>query len=104
VRRSTSTTLPRKSTLPGSTFRIASIGSVWRACAARTACPIAIAFVVVPRMPQSLTSRPVRGALQVEAIEPYSTQILRLTRSIHFHVGTLSTIDSRPRTSTVESG
>jgi hypothetical protein len=65
---------------------------------------MAIALVVVPWMPQSLTSRPVRGALHVEAIEPYSTQILRLTRSIHFQLGTFSTIDSRPRQSTVVSG
>ena len=56
-----------------------------------------IAFVVVKWMPQSLTSRPVRGALLVEAIEPISTQILRLARSIHFQVGTLVTTASMPR-------
>ena len=39
-------------------------------------------------MPHSLTSAPVRGALQVEAIEPISTQIFRLARSIHFQSGT----------------
>ena len=66
--------------------------------------PIAIALVVVPWMPHFFTSAPVRGALQVEAIEPYSTQILRLTRSIHFQVGTFSTTNSSPRTSTVVSG
>ena len=59
--------------------------------------PIPIALVVVQWMPHSFTSAPVRGALQVEAIEPFSTQILRLTRSIHFQVGTLSTIASMPR-------
>ena len=48
-------------------------------------------------MPHSLTSRPVRGALQVEAIEPISTQILRLARSIHFQLGTFVTIASMPR-------
>ena len=65
---------------------------------------MAIALVVVPWMPHFFTSAPVRGALQVEAIEPYSTQILRLTRSIHFQVGTFSTTNSSPRTSTVVSG
>lgn len=55
-------------------------------------------------MPQVFTSAPVRGALQVEAMEPYSTQILRLTRSIHFQVGTFCTTDPSPRQSTVESG
>ena len=68
--------------------------------ASRTAWPIAIALVVVPWMPHCLTSAPVRGGWQVAATEPYSTQILRATRSVHFQVGTLSTIDSRPRTST----
>jgi hypothetical protein len=51
-------------------------------------------------MPQRFTSAPVRGALQVDATEPTSTQILRLTRSIHFQVVTLHD-DSPPRTSTV---
>ena len=56
-----------------------------------------IAFDTVTWMPHSFTSRPVRGALQVEAIEPISTQILRDTRSIHFQLGTLVTTDSNPR-------
>jgi hypothetical protein len=56
-----------------------------------------IAFEVVKCMPHSLTSAPVRGALQVEAIEPISTQIFRLTRSIHFQSGTCVTIASIPR-------
>src|SRR5699024_12162130 len=60
---------------------------IWLLLAASTARPIAIALVVVKWMPQSLTSRPVRGALLVEAIEPISTQILRLARSIHFQEG-----------------
>ena len=55
-------------------------------------------------MPQSFTSRPVRGALQVEAIEPTSTHIFRDRRSIHFQDGTLATIPSTPRGSTSESG
>src|SRR5215471_7290939 len=83
---------------------MAAIGSSCRRWASRTAVPMAIALVVVPWMPHFLISAPVRGALQVEAVEPYSTQILRLTRSIHFQVGTLSTTDSRPRTSTDVSG
>ena len=36
-------------------------------------------------MPHFLTSAPVRGALQVEAMEPYSTHILRLT-PVHDHL------------------
>src|SRR6266581_2405771 len=60
---------------------------------------MAIALVVVPWMPQRFTSAPVRGE-QVEAVDPYSTQILRATRSFHFQVGTLCTMLSRPRTST----
>ncbi|MND05376.1 hypothetical protein D3C83_261290 [compost metagenome] len=55
-------------------------------------------------MPQSFTSRPVRGALQVDAIEPVSTQALRLMRSIHFQLGTFCTITSIPRQSTNASG
>src|SRR5471030_1302791 len=83
---------------------MAAIGSSWRRWASRTAWPILIALVVVPWMPHFLISAPVRGALQVDAIEPYSAQILRLTRSIHFQVGTDCTTDSSPRTSTVVSG
>ena len=48
-----------------------------------------MALVVVPWMPHCLTSAPVRGGWQVAATEPYSTQILRATRSVHFQVGTL---------------
>ena len=55
-------------------------------------------------MPHFLTSAPVRGGWQVAATEPYSTQILRTTRSAHFQVGTLFTIASKPRTSTAVSG
>ena len=46
-----------------------------------------MAWDVVPLMPQRLTSAPVRGALQVAAMEPNSVQSLRLARSIHFQVG-----------------
>src|SRR3990167_9612347 len=83
---------------------MAAIGSACWRWASRTAWAMAMALVVVPWMPHFLTSAPVLGALQVDAMEPYSVQILRLTRSIHFQVGTLSTTDSRPRTSTVVSG
>src|SRR5687767_12624468 len=83
---------------------MAAIGSSCRRWASRTAWPMAIALVVVPWIPHFLTSAPVRGALQVEAIEPYSPHILRLTRSIHFQVGTLPTTDSRLAASTERSG
>jgi hypothetical protein len=104
ARRSTSITLPLYKSLPGSTDRMAAMGSSCLRWASRTAWPIAMALVVVPWMPHCLTSAPVRGGWQVAATEPYSTQILRATRSVHFQVGTLSTIDSRPRTSTAVSG
>ena len=65
---------------------------------------MAIALVVVPWMPHFFTSAPVRGGWQVAATEPYSTQILRATRSVHFQVGTLCTMLSMPRTSTAVSG
>ena len=65
---------------------------------------MAMAFVVVPWMPHLFTSAPVRGGWQVGAVEPYSTQILRTMRSAHFHDGTVSTMDSSPRTSTAVSG
>ncbi len=54
--------------------------------------------------PHSLTSRPVRGALQVEAIEPTSTQALRLIRSIHFQLAARATITALSRTSASVSG
>jgi hypothetical protein len=66
---------------------------------------MAMALVVVPWMPHFLTSAPVRGGWQVAATEPYSTQILRATRSVHFQVGTLCTMAlSKPRTSTRLTG
>ena len=65
---------------------------------------MAMALVVVPWMPHFLTSAPVRGGWQVAATEPYSTQILRATRSVHFQVGTLCTMLSKPRTSTAVRG
>ena len=71
---------------PGLGLSIAAIGSAWRRLASLTACPRLIALVVVRGMPHFFTSAPVRGALQVAAIEPNSVQTLRLTRSIHFHV------------------
>ena len=48
-----------------------------------------MALVVVYGIAQRLISAPLRGALQVAATDPYSVHILRLTRSIHFQVGTL---------------
>jgi len=85
---------------------MAAIGSSCLRWASRTAWPMAMALVVVPWMPHFFTSAPLRGALQVEAIEPYSTQILRLTLSIHFQVGTFSTTaldpDSLPPTNADE--
>lgn len=50
------------------------------------------------------TSAPVRGALQVAAIDPVSTVRTLLARSIHFHVGTEVMMASMPRGSTRESG
>ncbi len=50
-------------------------------------------------MPHSLTSFPVRGALQVAATEPTSTQALRLNRSIHFQLAARATMTSLSRTS-----
>jgi len=58
----------------------------------------------VRQIAHRLTSAPVRGALQVAAIEPYSVQTFRLTRSIHFQLGTRATTTSAPRGSTVVSG
>ena len=57
-------------------------------------------MVVVPWMPHFLISAPVRGGVHIEAVEPYSTQILRATRSVHFAFGVLCTMLSSPRTST----
>src|SRR5215468_10334759 len=55
-------------------------------------------------MPHSLTSLPVRGALQVEAIEPTSTHALRERRSIHFQEAARATTTALSRTSTSVSG
>ena len=104
ARRATSKTLPLYNSLPGSTDRMAATGSSCLRWASRTAWPMAMALVVVPWMPHFLTSAPVRGGWQVAATEPYSTQILRATRSVHFQVGTLCTMLSKPRTSTAVRG
>ncbi len=63
-----------------------------------------MALVVEPRIAHSLTSLPVRGALQVDAIEPTSTQALRLIRSIHFQVAARATTTALSRTSARVSG
>src|SRR5262249_32999555 len=55
-------------------------------------------------MPHSLTSLPVRGALQVEAMEPTATQAVRESRSIHFHDAARATTPALSRTSTRVSG
>src|SRR6267142_1428782 len=86
VRRAMSWILPLKILAPPSTSSTASTGSRWARRAACTARPIPMALVVEPRMAHSLISLPVRGALQVEATEPTSTQALRLMRSIHFQL------------------
>ena len=72
--------------------------------ASRTARPRLVALVTVWRTPQSLTSRPVRGALQVADVEPTSVQTLRDMRSIHFQLAALATIASLSRQSTSVSG
>ena len=74
----------------------------WRA--RRTSRPRAIAWVVVWRMPCVFTSAPVRGALQVAAIEPTSVQTLRLMRSIHFQLAARATMTSLSRMSARVSG
>ena len=63
-----------------------------------------MARLIELRTPHSLTSRPVRGALQVAAIEPVSTVSTRLARSIHFQVGTSVITASMPRGSTSDRG
>ena len=63
-----------------------------------------IAFVVEPRIAHSLISLPVRGALQVEAMEPTSTHALRLIRSIHFQLAARATTTALSRTSASVSG
>src|SRR2546428_109836 len=55
-------------------------------------------------MAHSLTSLPVRGALQVEAMEPTATQAVRESRSIHFHEAARATTTALSRTSTRVSG
>jgi hypothetical protein len=55
-------------------------------------------------MPHSLTSLPVRGALQVPAMEPTATQAVRERRSIHFHDSARATITALSRTSASVSG
>src|SRR5215831_13472099 len=55
-------------------------------------------------MPHSLTSLPVRGALQVEAMEPTATQAVRESRSIHFQDAARATTTALSRTSTRVSG
>ena len=80
------------------------MGSRWARRAACTARPIPMALVVDPRMAQSLISWPVRGALQVEAMEPTSTQALRLMRSIHFQEAARATTTALSRTSARVSG
>ncbi len=42
-----------------------------------------MACVTVSRMPHSFTSAPVRGALQVAAMDPTAVHAARLMRSIH---------------------
>ena len=63
-----------------------------------------MALVVEPRIAHSLISLPVRGALQVEAMEPTSTQALRLMRSIHFQLAARATTTALSRTSARVSG
>ena len=63
-----------------------------------------MALVRCARIAQLLTSAPVRGALQVAAIEPTSTQALRLMRSIHFQLAARATITALSRTSTRVNG
>ena len=63
-----------------------------------------MALVVEPRIAHSFTSRPVRGALQVEAMAPTSTQALRLIRSIHFQLAARATTTALSRTSASVSG
>ena len=55
-------------------------------------------------MPHSFTSLPVRGALQVDAIDPTSTQALRERRSIHFQEAARATTTALSRTSARVSG
>ena len=63
-----------------------------------------MALVVEPRIAHSLISLPVRGALQVEAMEPTSTHALRLMRSIHFQLAARATTTALSRTSARVSG
>ena len=63
-----------------------------------------IALVVEWRIPHSFTSLPVRGALQVDAIEPTATHAVRESRSIHFQLSARATITALFRTSTSVSG
>ena len=104
VRRAMSWILPLKILMPPSTSSTASMGSRWARRAACTARPIPMALVVEPRIAHSLISLPVRGALQVEAMEPTSTQALRLMRSIHFQDAARATTTALSRTSASVSG
>src|SRR2546427_11489947 len=63
-----------------------------------------MALLVEPRIAQSLISLPVRGALQVAAMEPTATQAVRERRSIHFHDAARATTTALWRTSTSVSG
>src|SRR5262245_2774673 len=63
-----------------------------------------MALVVEARTADSLIPLPVRGALQVDPIEPTSTQSLRLIRSIHFQDAARDTTTALSRTSARVSG
>ena len=96
VLRLTSTIFPSNRIRPSSQSTTAWTGFCFDWRASCTARPMPIAWETVRSMPHSFTSRPVRGALHVAAVEPTSVQIFRLTRSIHFQVGTLDTTVSTP--------
>ncbi len=99
VRRDTSTTFPLKTRIPPACSTTAATASSFSRRARNTASPRRIACVTVCRMPHSLTSRPVRGALHVAATEPTSVHTLRLSRSIHFQLATRETTTALSRTS-----
>ena len=104
ARRATSASLPLKINRPCSASTTASIGSRWARRAACTVRPMRIALLVEPRIAHSFTSFPVRGALQVAAMEPTATQAVRERRSIHFHDAARATTTAFSRTSTSVSG
>ena len=104
VRRSMSLTFPVKRRRPSSDASTAATGSAFRSRAERAAAPMRRARVIEPRTAHRRTSPPVRGALQVAAMEPTSVTAARPSRSCHFQLAARSTTTMLSRMSARQNG